>query len=98
MAKVYVYRDTSYAPCGFLLVKEGGNPRNDADTVLFQSDWDFPALASNLGFVPCVCGRTDGTVKCPHKEPVEMISAAYDFLVNHQEEPFEDPGYFPVKE
>lgn len=36
---------------------------------LFQSDWDFPALASNLGWnmartVKCDHSSTDGTVTC----------------------------------
>lgn len=90
----YVYHDSKYAPCGFLLVKAGGNPYHDADTVLFQSDWDWPGLASNLGYVPCECGYTDGTVDCEHHKTIDMITAAYDYLMDHLEEEFEDPGYF----
>lgn len=48
-----------------------------------QSDWDYPALASPFGFVPCECGATDGTVDCGHRSAAEMIAAAFDFLVEH---------------
>ena len=90
----YVHRDPSYAPCGFLIVPTGGNPRGP-DTVLVQTDFDFPALASRLGFVPCDCGATDGTVDCEHRTASEMISAAYDYLVEHAgEESAELDDYF----
>ncbi len=74
--------DKRYAPCGFLIVRQGAHYKSDdpADTNLIQSDWDFPGVASTLGFVPCECGATDGTVACEHKTPSEMISAAWDFL------------------
>ena len=42
--------DSDYAPCGFLIVKTGGDMYNDEDTVLIQSDWDFPGVASAIGF------------------------------------------------
>lgn len=74
--------DSSYAPCGFLIVRDGADPysSNPADTILVQSDWDFPSVASRTGFVPCACGATDGTVDCPHHKATDMISAAYDWL------------------
>jgi hypothetical protein len=69
-------------------------PVRDLEPIVFQSDWDFPGLASNFGYVPCKCGATDGTVNCTHKTATEMISAAYDFLSEHVGESIEDPGYF----
>jgi hypothetical protein len=62
--------------------------------ILIQTDWEWPSVAANLGFVPCECGRTDGTVPCAHKTASEMISAAYEFLDAHIGETFDDPGYF----
>jgi hypothetical protein len=73
---------------GFTLRAENGQE------VFIQSDWDYPGTASNLGFVPCECGETDGTVDCAHHTATEMISAAYDFLCEHDGETFTDPGYF----
>jgi hypothetical protein len=72
----------------WLLTAETGEDR------LFQSDWDWPGLASNFGFVPCPCGRTDGTVNCEHRTAGEMIAAASEFLDEHEGESIEDPGYF----
>ena len=48
----------------------------DGREVIFQSDWDYPGLASHFGYVPCECGTTDGTVCCQHKAVHEMIAAA----------------------
>lgn len=45
-----------------------------------QSDWDYAGLASRLGWSPCRCGRTDGTVDCQHKKAGEMLADAFDFL------------------
>lgn len=94
---ITVIRDPGYAPCGFLVcrVDEQGNyePRSD-NVKLMQSDWDFPGLARAFGFVACECGRTDGTVDCPHKTATEMITAAYDWLEGHQGQIVEDPGFF----
>lgn len=93
--KITIERDPSYAPCGYLLVPQGHGTRDEGHTVLIDSDWDFPAIAGHLGFVPCnQCEMTDGTVACEHKTTTEMIGAAMDFLDSHLGEPFEDPGYF----
>jgi hypothetical protein len=75
----YLHFDSKYAPCGFLIVPDGGDPYKDAITRLIQSDWDFPGVASNMGYVPCKCGATDGTVDCTHKTATEMITEAYDY-------------------
>jgi hypothetical protein len=54
-----------------------------------QTDWEFPSLAGVFGFVPCECGATDGTVDCKHKTASDMISAAIDFLDEHEGEEIE---------
>ena len=93
-----VDEDQSWAPCCYIIcqVDEQGNwdERDEATTVLVQTDWDWPSLASNLGYVACECGYTDGTVDCEHKTASEMIAAAGEFLDAHLGEQFEDPGYF----
>lgn len=99
MAKVVVDRDRSYAPIGYLICLVGSegnwNTRDENQTVLVDTDWDYPGLASSLGYVPCPdCGDTDGTVDCAHRTADEMITAAADFLKEHLGEVFEDPGYF----
>ena len=102
---ITVDRDPQYAPCGYLVCRVHGEPghydwstRDDNNTVLVQTDWGFPSLASAFGFVPCECGRTDGTVDCEHKTATEMITAAADWLDDHCGIVFiEDPGYFEGK-
>ena len=74
-----------YALVSFLLcrVNDVGewDKYNDEETVLFQTDWDFPSLASCFGYVPCEnCDTTDGTIDCAHKTASEMIANAYDYL------------------
>jgi len=96
--QVVIDRDPSYAPCAYLICqcdKHGNwNTRDDARTVLVQTDWDYPGVAAALGFRPCECGATDGTVDCEHKTATQMISEAADFLDAHLGEQFEDTGYF----
>jgi len=84
----FVHFDSKYAPSGFLIVRDGHSPYDDKNTVLIQTDWDFPGVASTIGWVPCECGETDGTVDCPHKKATNMISEAYDFLRMHADESF----------
>ena len=76
----YVHFDSSYVPCGFLIVKTDGDPYSETDSILIQSDWDYPGIASRMGLCPCECGATDGTVDCSHKTATDMISAAYDHI------------------
>jgi hypothetical protein len=65
------------------------------DSQLVQTDWDFPAVAIDFGFVPCdQCDNTDGTVNCEHKTASQMISEARDFLDEHIGDEIRDPGYF----
>lgn len=58
------------------------------ESVLFQTDWDFPGLARDLGW-KCKVGRercrhagTDGTVDCPDcgRKAGEFIAAAAAWL------------------
>lgn len=64
----------SDAPCCMKLTASDGRD------ILLQTDWDYPSIASNLGFslkslqvsqrgyyglTPCDHGGTDGTVDCP---------------------------------
>jgi hypothetical protein len=63
-------------------------------TVLIQTDWDYPGTASTFGWsVGCDCS-TDGTVDCQHKTASEHIASAYDFLCENIGKVVEDPGYF----
>jgi len=69
------------------------------ETVLFQTDWDYPGLASYFGWRPCDCvpSYTDGTIDCPvcGKSYHEMILDAGAFLDDHIGDELEDdPGYF----
>ena len=86
--------DRSYAPCGFLIVAGRVHHKIDDERIpaglppltrLIQTDWDFPGVATHIGFEPCECGATDGTIDCEHRTAAEMISAAYDFLEEHAE-------------
>jgi hypothetical protein len=67
-------------------------------SILYQSDWDFPGLASLLGFTPCDCGRTDGTVDCEHKTASEMICEAADFLDDRVGDTFNSKKYLTAYE
>lgn len=54
-----------------------------------QSDWDYSWLASRLGWVACECGKTDGTVDCPHRKVSEMLADAFDFLAERDGQEFD---------
>lgn len=69
----------------------------DGESILVQTDWDYPGVAMNLGWCPCPkCLNTDGTVDCKHKKAGEMIAEAAEFLDDHIGDIFEDPGYFDI--
>jgi hypothetical protein len=61
------------------------------ESVLFQTDWDYPGLARSLGWSGkigrerCQHSSTDGTVTCGEcgKTASEFIGAAVDWLDNH---------------
>lgn len=102
MSIITVDEDQQYAPCCYLICRVHGKPgsydwdtRDEDNTVLVQTDFDWPGLASTFGWCPCECGETDGTVDCPHKTASEMIDSARQWLDDHLGQIFvEDPGYF----
>lgn len=69
----------------------------DADTgeciEFIQSDWDYAGLATSLGWCPCECGRTDGTVDCAHRSVSKMLSEAFDYLVERNGQVFDLSDY-----
>lgn len=89
-----------------------GEPIVDGDetfeqTLLIQSDWDFPGVAQSFGWslrevqqpgrdCPCDHDGTDGTVPCKAcgLTQTDFISAAYDWLRDNNGVSAEDPGYF----
>ena len=97
-ARITVTSNQSYAPCCYIICKvdKHGNwdEYDEENTLLVQTDWDFPGTACAFGFVPCYCGETDGTVDCAHRTASDMIAAAADFLDEHEGEIVPDPGYF----
>ena len=67
---------------------------DDGECLAFvQSDWDWAGLASSLGWCPCECGRTDGTVKCAHRTVSEMLSEAFDYLAERDGHEFDLSDY-----
>ena len=94
-------RDPGYAPCGYLICRVW-NPedpeefwdwstRDDDNTVLVQTDWDFPGVARSFGW--------EGIEVDPHNanDATEEISAAIDWLDGNLGTVVEDPGYFDVE-
>ena len=74
---------------------------DDGDSILIQSDWDYPATASTFGWEgPCsgcqrYCkGATDGTVDCAEHTALEFIMNAQVWLDLHIGATTADPGYF----
>ena len=76
-------------------------------SVLVQTDWDYPGVAGSFGWnmaevqqeertAPCDHSGTDGTVTCPECSltATDFISAAYDWLISNDGATAEDPGYF----
>lgn len=103
---IKLFRLPRYAPCGFILARAQADGTFDpygADTVLIQTDWDFPGVAGTFGaslqtLIPGDCDHdgTDGTVTCPgcKKTASDFISAAYDWLADNDGATADDPGYF----
>ena len=58
-----------------------------------QTDWEHASLASTLGWTPCECGATDGTVACAHRTVSDMLSEAFDYLAEHDGEIFDLSDY-----
>ncbi len=44
---------TTRAPNGFLVVPNDGDPADDSQTILMQSDWDVWGVACTMGFEGC---------------------------------------------
>ena len=80
--RIAVDRDPGYAPCCYLVcrVDSRGNwdTRDEANTVLVQTDWDWPGVARTFGW-----DGDDGD-----------ITDAGAFLDDHLGEIVDDPGYF----
>ncbi|MFN0021311.1 MAG: hypothetical protein ACKVP0_23930 [Pirellulaceae bacterium] len=66
----------------------------DDRSILIQTDYDFPGVASSFGWQPCKCGATDGTIDCPHQTATGMIVEAREFLASKIGASADDPGYF----
>jgi hypothetical protein len=83
------------------------NP-DTGETILIQTDFDACGVASSFGWsissvphkgdIPCNHNLTDGTVDCLGcgLTASEFISAAIDWLNEHDGVIADDPGYFPV--
>ena len=76
-------------PLGYILESD-----LEPDTILIQTDYDYPGLACTFGWCPCDCGFTDGTVDCEHRTATEMITEAAEYLDDHIGDSVDDPGYF----
>ena len=95
----YVYFDSNYAPCAFLIVKRNGDPYNEEDTILCQLDWDYPGFAMRMGWSvnevqlfkdDCSHSGTDGTIICTDcgTPAINFINSAYDHIYENQGEEF----------
>ena len=115
MSRCVIYRHES-APCGYILARAFRRHRgpgryrwatDEADTLLIQTDWDWPGFASCLGWQPrhaatraqnrrCDHSGTDGTIDCDGcgLDASSMISSAAAWLDEHEGQTFHDPGYF----
>ena len=87
MSIITVDRDPDYAPCCFLICKVTGKPgsydwntRDDANTVLVQTDYDWPGLARNFGWTGA---DTDIELAGEYLDEI----CGFGFIT--------DPGYFP---
>ena len=87
MARITLERGGRYAPGGCFFacrIRDDGSwdIYDDANTVLFQTDWDFPSLARTFGYAG------------PDERPTEAV---YDYLdeVAGSGTVVDDPGYFP---
>jgi hypothetical protein len=82
----------------------------DGREILVQTDYDYPGIAESFGWsvssveegkphsfsLPCEHRETDGTIECPAcGEPASsFITAARDWLDEHEGATADDPGYF----
>jgi hypothetical protein len=96
--KIVVERNSSYAPCSYIVCKVIDDHWNDHDennTILVDTDWGWPSLASALGWSPCH-DSTDGTIDCDvcGNTASQLITSAGEWIDNHLGEIVDDPGYF----
>lgn len=112
--RIALERIPKYAPCGYLVCRvwyapDGAlqwNGFDDLNTVLVDSDWDYPALAQSFGWdirgESCPHEPTDGTVACRDcgKTVTDFITEASDYLdsIAGLGRTVEDPGYFSESE
>ena len=78
----------------------------ELESILIQTDWDFPGVASTFGWSPrflqvsprreCGHASTDGTVDCPDcgLKAGDFIESARQFIEDNDGAEAEDPGYF----
>lgn len=82
MVKIMLQRDASYAPGCFIIARQRRDGRYDgrdkANTVLIQSDWDFPGVARTFG------GSFED----------DQTAEAAEWLAENVGAEAEDPGYF----
>jgi len=72
----------------FLLAAEDGR------TLLVQTDWDFPGVASGFGWSPPPGTPTDDHGNVPLDALSAVIADARDFLHERAGSTTDDPGYF----
>tara|TARA_R100001594_G_scaffold149492_1_gene207455 strand:- start:281 stop:595 length:315 start_codon:yes stop_codon:yes gene_type:complete len=101
--KIMIDTDSTYAPCAYLIcaLDDSGewDTRDESRTVLVQSDWDYPGIASAFGWShPDITGGfTDGTIDGPTATAGDMITEAAEYLDSIAGDPacaVECPGYF----
>ena len=75
----------------------------NGQSVLIQTDWDYPGVASSFGWNiadvgdgSCQHESTDGTIDCRECNVTvgDFITAALEWLDDHHGATADDPGYF----
>jgi hypothetical protein len=66
----------------------------DGQTILVQTDWDFPGVASTFGWSPPPGTPIDPTGNFPEDVFATLIADARDFLHERAGSTADDPGYF----
>jgi len=86
--------ETDVPNCPCKVVKLDSEMNQTDESILIQTDWDYPGIASTFGWIPCTCGETDGTIDCSHHTVSEMIQNARQYIEDHIGDTVDDPGYF----
>jgi hypothetical protein len=102
--RIKLMRDSAFAPCCYIIVRERADgtfdARDEASTLLIQTDWDYPSVARSFGWgmtsEACDHSATDGTINCPEcgLTAEDFITAASHWLAENVGAVAEDPGYF----